>query len=74
MTIAEAAKAVLQQKDSKMLPQEIFEEINKQGLYQFGASNPVAVLSNTLRKNSDARSGNLSPFFHRHEDGSYSIK
>lgn len=73
-TIAESVLIVLKENGRSMIPKEIYEEIKTKSLYDFKAKDPVAVITSTIRKNSDARSGNLSPLFHRHEDGSYSIK
>ncbi len=73
MTISEAAKRVLEGKSGSLSVKEIYEAIVSKGLYEFKAKNPVAVVSNTLRNNSDARDYGKSSLFHYNENGTYSL-
>lgn len=72
MKIAEAALVILKECDNSMSPKEIYKKIINRRLYEFGAKEPVAVLTNTLRKNSDMRKEKETPLFHYHKDGTYS--
>lgn len=53
MTIAEAARQILQQHGKAMNVSEIYDEITKQNLYSFGAKDPKSVMSQVMRKRSD---------------------
>ena len=50
MTIVEAIKTVLNQVSEGLTTKEIYSEIIKQNLYQFGAKNPVGVVNNQIRR------------------------
>jgi len=49
MTILDAAVEVLRASGKPMSVREIYDEIVRAGLYQFGAKHPRSVLSGTLR-------------------------
>ncbi len=49
MTILEAALQVLDKAGEPMSVKEIYQEIVRGGLYEFGAKHPRSVLSGTLR-------------------------
>ena len=44
MTIVESIKCVLQQNNDGLTSKQIYDEIIRQGLYSFGAENPVGVV------------------------------
>ena len=44
MTIVESIKCVLQQNNDGLTSKQIYDEIIRQGLYSFGAENPVCLL------------------------------
>ena len=50
MTIVESIKYVLQQNKEGMTSKQIYDEIIRQGLYSFGAENPVGVVNAQLRR------------------------
>lgn len=50
MTIVESIKCVLQQNNDGLTSKQIYDEIIRQGLYSFGAENPVAVVNSQLRR------------------------
>ena len=50
MTIVECIKHVLSHSDSAMSAKEIYEEIVRQGLYSFGAQDPVGVVNAQIRR------------------------
>jgi len=54
MTIADAAKKVLQEAGKPLSTQQIFDEITNNNLYSFSAKNPKGVLSQAIRERSDA--------------------
>ena len=74
MTIAEAARLVLKSANQPLTVKQIYGEIVKQNLFQFGAKSPISVVSSTLRKNSDAPSETRNPIFHYHGNGAYSTR
>ena len=45
MTIVESIKCVLQQNNDGLTSKQIYDEIIRQGLYSFGAENPVGVVN-----------------------------
>ena len=49
MTIVESIKCVLQQNNDGLTSKQIYDEIIRQGLYSFGAENPVGVVNAQLR-------------------------
>ena len=50
MTIVEAIKCVLEDNPCGLPSAEIYEKIVERGLYQFGATNPAAVVNGTIRR------------------------
>lgn len=50
MTILESIKYILQQSDEGLTSKQIYEKIIHQGLYSFGAENPVHVVNAELRR------------------------
>lgn len=52
MQIYKAAQQVLETAGHPMHPSDILMEIERRGLFQFGAKDPKAVLTQTLRKRS----------------------
>ena len=50
MTIVESIKCVLQQNNDGLTSKQIYDEIIRQGLYSFGAENPVGVVNAQLRR------------------------
>lgn len=50
MTIVEAIKKVLESSTDGMTAQKIYDEIVANGLYSFGAKNPVGVVNSQLRR------------------------
>jgi hypothetical protein len=71
MTIADAAKTVLQSEGRAMHINEIYDAILKQGLYTFGAKDPKAVLSRTVRTKSTANAKESKPLFRQVSEGTY---
>ena len=52
MRIYEAAESVLRDAGRPMAAKEIHAEIVRRGLFEFGAKDPVSVVTQTLRKKS----------------------
>lgn len=50
MTIIESIKCILQQNSDGLTAKQVYDEIVRQGLYSFGAENPVAVVNSQLRR------------------------
>ena len=50
MTIVESIKCVLKQNSEGLTSKQIYDEIIRQGLYSFGAENPVSVVNAQLRR------------------------
>lgn len=50
MTIVESIKRILQQNSDGLTAKQVYDEIVRQGLYSFGAENPVAVVNSQLRR------------------------
>lgn len=50
MTIMEAIKEVLQAEPNGLTSSDIYKKIIEQGLYQFGAKNPVGVVNGEIRR------------------------
>lgn len=50
MTIVESIKCILQQNNDGLTSKQIYDEIVRQGLYSFGAENPVGVVNAQLRR------------------------
>lgn len=50
MTIIESIKCILQQNSDGLTAKQVYDEIVHQGLYSFGAENPVAVVNSQLRR------------------------
>lgn len=53
MTISDAAQKVLSEKGAPMSTDDIYKTIVAQGLYEFKAKDPIAVLKRTLRQRSN---------------------
>lgn len=56
MTILEATVEVLKTAGRPLTAREVLDEIQSRGLYEFGAKDPLKVLSGTIRQ--DVRKGN----------------
>lgn len=50
MKLYQAAQQILISSSRPLHPREIYERIVEQGLFQFGARDPVSVVSSTLRR------------------------
>ena len=50
MTIVESIKCILQQNSDGLTAKQVYDEIVREGLYSFGAENPVAVVNGQLRR------------------------
>lgn len=66
MTMSDAAKIVLSEKNQPMHVRELVKEIESRDLFKFGAKNPSAVLSGALNKN--------AAIFERTASGIYRLK
>tara|TARA_R110002072_G_scaffold144810_1_gene290823 strand:+ start:259 stop:456 length:198 start_codon:yes stop_codon:yes gene_type:complete len=53
MTIAEAAKIVLETSSKTMTAKELVKEIEARDLFKFGAKQPAPVLASALRKKNE---------------------
>ena len=75
MTIVEAAQQALASLGRAATPKEIYAEINKKGLYTFGAKSPVSVLSGAMseRTEGSARLKGRSPMFRKPEKGKFEL-
>ena len=73
MKIYEAAQQVLRDAGKPMHAREIHEEIVKRGLFQFGAKDPVSVVTQTLRKKSDIPMNKGPKVFKRVDQNTYSL-
>ena len=73
MNIAEAAKVVLQDANEPMSPADIYTEIAKRDLFQFGAKDPKSVVAQTLRKKSNAYSNAKEMIFRMSSKGKYEL-
>ncbi len=49
-TINDAIRKVLSEANSPLAPQQVYEKIVQKGYYQFKSTNPMAVVSNQLRR------------------------
>lgn len=54
MTIAETIKQVLEGKPEGMSAKEIYREIKRNGLYKFGAKQPISVVNCEIRRRCDS--------------------
>jgi len=70
MTMLEAAIQVLKDRQEPMAVADIYEAITSQSLFTFGAKNPRAVLSGTLRKHAKK---NPSPLIVEASPGHYRL-
>jgi len=50
VTIVESIKCILQQNNGGLTSKQVYDEIVRQGLYSFGAENPVSVVNSQLRR------------------------
>lgn len=73
MIIAEAAQIVLKESGKEMSVDEIYDQIIERELFKFGAQNPKAVLSRTIRMKSDANPNAQTVLFKSPKPGIYSI-
>lgn len=73
MTIAEAAQTVLKDSDKAMHVNDIYEEIVRRNLYQFGAKDPRSVLSKTIRQKSTANPKAKAILFRLVSQGTYEL-
>ena len=73
MTITEAVQTVLKNAQRPMRITEIYDAINTQGLFTFGAKDPKAVLSRTVRMKSTANSKEPNPLFRRVDQNTYEL-
>ncbi len=73
MKIYEAAVAVLREAGHPMQAKDIYNEIAKRKLFQFGAKNPTAILAQTLRKKSDAPLNKGEIIFVKKSDNTYAL-
>ena len=73
MTIAEAAQIVLKTANRPMHINEIYDAIISQGLYTFGAKDPKAVLSRTVRMKSTANNRESKPIFRQINQSKYEL-
>ena len=73
MRMYEAAEAVLRKSGKPMPVKQIYEAITAGDLFQFGAKNPVSVLSQTLRDRSVGGRSRADPLFVRTTAGTYRL-
>ena len=73
MTIAEAAQTVLKEQGRPMSVNEIYDEIMRRNLYNFGAKNPKSVLSQAIRSKSTANSKAPQPLFKQTSQNTYEL-
>lgn len=71
MKMFEAAEKVLAESETPMHAKDIYAEIVKRDLYQFGAKNPVSVLSQSLSERSVGNTKNREELFTRTAPGTY---
>ena len=74
MTIAEAAEIVLKEAGRPMHAREIYEGITRRGLYKFNAQDPVAVVSQALRKKSTVPSKSGKVVFVKTASSTFDLK
>ena len=73
MTIADAAQTAMKAEGRPMHTNEIYDEIVKQDLYKFGAKDPKAVLSRTIRMKSTANAKESKPLFRQVTQSTYEL-
>lgn len=76
MTIKSTAVSILQAHKRPMYIKDILEEIIAKELYPFGAQNPLCVLKIEIARSCDNMNyskPSLNIFFHRENDGSFSL-
>ena len=73
MTIADAAQTALKTENRPMHLNEIYDVIINQGLYTFGAKDPKAVLSRTIRMKSTANAKESKPLFRQVSQSTYEL-
>jgi restriction system protein len=74
MTILEAALKVLKSSSKPMTAEEIYDQICKEKLFEFGAKDPISILKAQLRRNSQGFSGKSAsskPTLKQHADKKY---
>ena len=73
MTIADAAITAMKTENRPMHLNEIYDAIINQGLYTFGAKDPKAVLSRTIRMKSTANAKESKPLFRQVDQSTYEL-
>ncbi len=73
MTIAEAAQSVLRETGRAMTTTEIYDEIIRRSLYNFGAKNPKSVMSQAIRERSGANPKAKQVLFRQVSQGIYEL-
>lgn len=73
MKIYEAAIAVLKETGHPMQAKDIYSEITRRKLFQFGAKNPVAILTQTMRKKTNAPMNKGEIVFVKRSDNTYAL-
>ena len=73
MIIVEAAQLVLRETGKEMSVEEIYNQIIARDLFKFGAKDPKAVLSRTIRLKSDANPKAQTVLFKSTKPGVYKL-
>jgi hypothetical protein len=74
MRIADAAREALCSLNRSATPNDIYSEIQKKKLYQFGASNPVSVLNSAIRRHTlGSKTLQSTPLFEKLPSGKYQV-
>ena len=73
MTISDAAQSVLRESGRAMTTTEMYDEIIRRGLYNFGAKNPKSVMSQAIRERSDTNPKAKQVLFRMVSQGTYEI-
>lgn len=75
-TIKDAIIAVLRKEGKSLSAKDIYQKINDGDYYEFGAKNPVHIVSTVLRQHCDGievKKSSKVKYFTRLKDGSYSL-
>ncbi len=75
-TIREAIQCVLKANAKPLSPKEIYDEIRRQGLYEFKVKDPIGVVRNQLRRNCDGvdqKNRSQLPIFGMSQDGRFRL-
>lgn len=73
-TIAQVALGVIKQSGTSMTPQQVYDKIVADGLYEFGARNPAAVLKNQIWRHTEGNTHRCAAnpkYFQKLPDGSF---